>query len=300
MWIGLKPKEDIKLESRVRIGVYISESSITAGLVDPDKGKVVEESLLKQSVNTSASCPAIITSWVQAISPLLAKITNIENSQIDIAIPGPFNYARGISLMKNQNKYDSLYKLNVKELLSKEIGIDQKQFSLKNDATCFLLGEVCNGSMVGFNNVIGITLGLCLGSAHCQNNKVRDTDLWRMRFLDGNAEDYISTKWFIKRWKALTGRKVNSLTEIVEFPGQNKKVTALFGEFSENLAQFLYFFIKKKHPTAVVLGGDILDFEHLFFSKTQKCLYDKMGISIPVIKSVNRESSTIIGATLVC
>lgn len=287
------------MESRVKIGVYISESSITAGIVDLTKGKVIEETLRRQIINPNTGSESIINGWAQTIGSVLNTITNQENKQIDIAIPGPFNYATGVSLMKNQNKYDSLYQLNIKELLSKEIGIAHTLVSLKNDARCFLFGEVYRGYLGGFNNVIGVTIDIGLGCAHYMNNRSKDADLWKMRFLDGITEDYISTKWLIKRWKEISGKSAGSIQEIVEFSDSNKELIFLFENFSENLSQFLYLFIKKNRSTAIVLSGQILAFEHLFFAKTQKHLYDKMGISIPFIKSVNRESSTIIGATLI-
>jgi glucokinase len=215
---------------------------------------------------------------------------------IGIAMPGPFNYEKGISLIQNQHKYDSLYGLNVKDLLSQKLGLKNLKLTLKNDASCFLLGEVYGGSMVGFNNLIGITLGTGLGSAHYSNGVVKDANLWKMPFLKSIAEDYISTRWFIRRWAELTQQEIKGIKEIIDSDTDEEKFKLLFDEFSENLSQFLYTFIKKKRPSAVVLGGNIMNAERFFLQQTKKKLFNKMGISIPVTKSIQGEVATLLGA----
>lgn len=282
---------DIKLNDILRIGGYVSDSSISVAFVDFHNKKLIESSFVEQYIDSNKSLEEIIYSWKKAIFCFIP--INKENCIINLAIPGPFNYNKGISLIKRQNKFQALYGHNVKVLLAEELGLSVSQITLNNDAACFLFGEAESGHIKG-NNVIGITLGMGLGSAHHLDKNIKNADLWKMRFLDGIAEDYISTKWLIERWKVISGIEVSTLEEIL-FTNHNK-IATLFDEFAKNLSDFLYLFIKKKHPTAVVLGGDIIKYADLFFLKTQKYLYDKMGISIPISKSENWQYSTIVGA----
>jgi glucokinase len=111
------------------------------------------------------------------------------------------------------------------------------------------------------------------------------------------AEDFISTRWFTKRWKEIKGDDVDGLKEIISYKNSQKKIDLLFGEFSQNLAEFLYIFIKKKHPSAVVLGGNIMNAQHLFLPKVQKYLFEKkMGISIPINNTKHGEVAALIGS----
>jgi glucokinase len=59
--------------------------------------------------------------WAETIKQALK---GSEDGRIGIAMPGPFDYLTGICLMKNVNKYESLYGLNIKQELSDRLGID--------------------------------------------------------------------------------------------------------------------------------------------------------------------------------
>lgn len=282
---------------KIKIGVDIGGSHITAGLVNLEEGTLIKESLVRRSIDSAACCNIIINEWAQTINSLIKNHQDYQIKDVCIAMPGPFDYKKGISLMQNQNKYDALYGLNVKELLSEKLNLPVKNIILKNDALCFLLGEIYSGSMMGYNNVIGITLGTGLGSAHFVDGKIKDANLWSMTFKETIAEDYISTRWFTKKWKEMTGDNVDGLKEIISSKNSQKEIDLLFEEFSENLAEFLYIFIKKKHPAAVVLGGNIMNAQHLFLAKVQKYLFEKkMGISIPINNSKHGEVAALIGS----
>ncbi|HET8828017.1 MAG TPA: ROK family protein [Pelobium sp.] len=284
---------------KIKIGVDIGGSHITAGLVNLEDGTLVKESLVRRSINSAAPYDTIINEWAQTISPLIENKQGYQVKDVCIAMPGPFDYKKGISLMQNQNKYDALYGLNVKELLAEKLNLPGKNIVMKNDASCFLLGEVYSGNMKGYHNVIGITLGTGLGSAHYVDGKIKDANLWKMSFKETIAEEYISTRWFTKRWKEIKGEEIKGVKEIINAENSQKEIDLLFEEFAENLTEFLYIFVKKKHPLGVVLGGNIMNAQHLFLTKVQKYLFEKkMGISIPISNSKHGEVAALIGSVL--
>ena len=43
---------------------------------------------------------------------------------IGIAMPGPFDYNEGISLIRNLGKYDSIFGVNVRQYLSSEFNLN--------------------------------------------------------------------------------------------------------------------------------------------------------------------------------
>lgn len=281
---------------KIKIGVDIGGSHITAGLIDVSEGRLIEGCFVRKSVDSKASSEVVIREWAQTIGGLMRSEEQYKIEDVCIAMPGPFNYEKGISLMQGQNKYDALYGLNVKELLAESLNLSAKNITLRNDASCFLLGEVCSGSMKGYNNVIGITLGTGLGSAHFVDGKIKDANLWCMPFKGLIAEDFISTRWFTKRWKEITGEEINGVKEILDSQNTQKEINILFEEFAQNLTEFLYTFIKKKHPAAVVFGGNIMNAQHLFLNKVQKYLFERMSISIPISNSQHGEVAALIGA----
>lgn len=96
---------------------------------------------------------------------------------IGIAMPGPFDYLTGICLMKNVNKYESLYGLNIKQELSDRLGIDVQNIVFRNDSEAFLAGEMRFGAGKGLKKGIGITLGTGLGTSIYQNGEAQDMAL---------------------------------------------------------------------------------------------------------------------------
>ncbi|HRP57404.1 hypothetical protein, partial [Agriterribacter sp.] len=63
-----------------------------------------------------------------------------------IAMPGPFDYEKGISYITGLHKYEYLYGLNVKELLAAELNIPLGNIRMMNDAAAYLAGELKAGA----------------------------------------------------------------------------------------------------------------------------------------------------------
>jgi len=71
-------------------------------------------------------------------------------------MPGPFDYENEISYITGITKYEALYKLNVKEMLTKALRIDKDDILMKNDAACFLAGEAFIGVVKGYDKVLAL------------------------------------------------------------------------------------------------------------------------------------------------
>eukprot|EP01132_Coremiostelium_polycephalum_P020720 gene20720-24621_t len=280
---------------RIVMGIDIGGSHITAALIDLDLKKEVEGTWVRDRVNGRGTINEVMDAWTESI----AKVTNAyagEVSQIHIAMPGPFAYKKGVSLIKNQDKYRSLYGKNIKDMLAERLNISTSAIHFMNDAACFLQGEVFTGSMNGYDHAIGLTLGTGLGTAHYVNGQAKDADFWKMPFNKGIAEDYLSTRWFIKRYFELSGNTIKDVRELVEKYAGTPEFKEVFAEFSQNLAAFLYKFIRKKMPLASVIGGNISNAEQYFLDDTRRNLAEMMGYSFPVRKSLLNEKATLIGA----
>ena len=59
---------------------------------------------------------------------------------------------------------------------------------------------------------MGITLGTGLGTSIYQNDEARDMALGiNYQMLDGVAEDYISTRWFVNTYQLKTQKSVEGV-----------------------------------------------------------------------------------------
>ncbi|WP_285010808.1 ROK family protein [Pedobacter faecalis] len=237
------------------IGVDIGGSHITAAHIDPKSYEVIDHTLKRERVASMGSAEVILKSWVSALSSLIPDSAQ-GDIQVGIAMPGPFDYEQGVSLMQNQQKYDALYGLNVRNLLADRLGIPGEHIVFINDAEAFLRGELASGAAADFERAIGITLGTGLGSTSNCSGKVQDMNLAFMPFHDSIAEEYISTRWFLKRYKEHTGKDARNVEEVLCDADEAVR-SLLFDEFTTNLAAFLDAFIAQENPQVLVIGGNI-------------------------------------------
>jgi len=282
---------DIKSPGLPYIGVDIGGSHITAAHVDAINFNVIEESLIRTRVASTEGSEVIFKAWVEALSPLIAR-EGKDTVKIGIAMPGPFDYEKGISLMKGTKKYDSLYEMNILQTLAEKLAIPQENILFRNDAEAFLHGELAAGAVKGAKRAVGITLGTGLGSAsNCQGTTV-DSELSFIPFKDSIAEEYISTRWFSKRYQEITGEEIKNVESLLASADQSVK-DQIFKEFGENVAAFLNKFIAQEKPDVVVIGGNIAKTWDHFIPVVLQHLEDK---NVVLKQSTMWEDAALVGA----
>lgn len=275
------------------IGVDIGGTHITAGLVDLEGMHLDESSVVRRSVNAQGDADMIIREWATCI----AEVPGFHSfsSKMSIAMPGPFDYEMGVSLIKDQEKYKALYALDVKTLLAHQLGVGVENIRFLNDAASFLNGEVLAGTVRGVGRAVGITLGTGLGSSYYEHGQAVDAALWNTPFKDGIAEDYLSTRWFLRQYEQRSGRKLKGVKEMVAPGNYDSHARSLFVEFADNLSVFLKVLIKMKQPQAVVIGGNIVK-AHSFYLPLVHSNLQAVGMDVPIYFSQLGEHAALIGA----
>jgi glucokinase len=276
------------------LGVDVGGSHITASLVNLEQRSLLSDSFVRRSVNSKADAAAILDAWCQVIEDAYRKYETVPK-KIGIAIPGPFDYKNGICLIKEQEKFQSLYKIDVKTELAKRLNIEPSNIKFINDAAGFLQGEVFAGAAINTNNVLGLTLGTGLGSALYIDGLTSDAALWNSAFLNGIAEDYLSSGWFVKRYFQLSGKTVHGVKELVALGNENLQATQVFTEFGHNLAEFIIPLIHKFKSEMVIIGGNIsLAFDT--FSPELGSVLLSSHVSTVVKVAELKENAALIGA----
>lgn len=276
------------------LGADIGGSHITAALIDMEYRTVVEESVTRNAVDSSTSSGAIIATWSDTIEKACKKV-NIKLEKVGLAMPGPFDYQNGISYITGTGKYEAFYGLNVKEMLAMQLGISTNAIRMRNDAASFLAGETFSGVAKQYSKVIGITLGTGLGSAVFEGTEVRDANLWCAPYEDSIAEDYISTRWFLKRYYQLTGLNILNVKDLAALYAESATVKQIFEEFALNLANFLENFQHKTKAEAIVIGGNIAKAAKYFLPALSRQL-KKLELNQPVFISEMTEIAALAGA----
>jgi len=286
------------MKKPVGLGVDIGGSHITAALVDLETRMIIQDSITRSAIESKESKEVILTAWCDIINKAFEKST-VKTKLIGIAMPGPFDYENGISLIKDQEKFKSLYKVNVKEELSKRLNVPAENIHFINDAAGFLQGEIFGGAARGNANVLGITLGTGLGSSYCIGGVAKDADLWNSEFMNSTAEDYLSTRWFVKRYNQLSNNTVAGVKELTAIAETDHLATRVFMEFGYNLAQFLIPVIRKYKSDVVIIGGNI---SLAFDAFSPELIATLKGNEIDADVKVTRlkEHAALIGAASCC
>ncbi|MDR2232721.1 MAG: ROK family protein [Tannerella sp.] len=314
------------------IGVDIGGTHVSAALVNTQTGDIVGD-IQENIVNCNGTSTEILQSWEQTVKNVLLQTeTRLRSSEIPeyhnikneltqnvtdnvegigIAIPGPFDYKNGISLIEGVQKFDALYAMNIKESFRKHLyntSLRSSTPTFINDASAFALGEYYAGAAKGSAKALIITLGTGFGSAFISNGELLQTAtgetpdngyLYNIPFGESIADDYFSTRWFVEQWNLKTGMAIAGVKEIVQLAEEkNKDALDLFEVFAENLSQFIYPWLNRFNPEAFVIGGNIAKASR-FFLKNLKEKLNKKGILSTIIKTGELwDKAPIVGAAM--
>jgi glucokinase len=261
------------MNKNIAIGADIGGSHITCAAIDLVSGKIRRDTLTERPVDNQAQASTIIGTWTQALSTVLAKVPLENVKGIGFAMPGPFDYVKGICYIRGVAKYENLYGFNITEAISGNLNIhDGLLIRFMNDASSFAVGEAWAGSASRFKRSLSITFGTGFGSAFI-SNRIPIVDgplvpklgcIYHLPYKNGIADDYFSTRGLLSRYKKLTGKELSGVKELATLAATDKVVTDLFTDFGDNAGLFLAPWLKKFGAEILVIGGNISHAYNLF------------------------------------
>ena len=287
------------------IGADIGGSHISCVVVDLENEIIIRESCTTVEIDNKASAEEILGKWSEALQFSISLIEKNYLAGIGFAMPGPFDYARGIALFTPAvAKFEHLYGINVADFLKKKLDLGfGTDVRFMNDAVSFAVGEAWMGKVKEFGRSVAITLGTGFGSAFIDHGiPVVEGDevptngyVYHLPFGDGIADEYFSTRWCIKRYAEKTGILVSGVKEISVAATSNPLALEVFTEFGANLGEFLIPILSKFRAEALVIGGNITGAYHLFGHHFEQSI-QRQGIKIIVGLSVLKEDAALIGS----
>lgn len=254
------------------LAVDVGGTSLKIALVSTNL-EYVRGSFRRVLVNSNGTRDEILSAIVKGLTSVFKKAVEMrmEVTAIGMAFPGPFDYKRGISLMKH--KFRSIYGVNLKQLIVKELNLtDYFPVIFRPDSWAFLVGETCKGAARGYSRVIGITIGSGLGSAFMIENKVVTRGpgvpphgwLWNLPYKNGILEDWISRRGIIKMYREATGSELD-VKEIADRAYRGEKYACtVFERIGRILGGVLRSIARDFRAECIVLGGQISRAFNLF------------------------------------
>lgn len=291
----------------VAIGVDIGGSHISCMAFDLDKQELLAGSGVQNEVDNHAEKDVIIQVWGDALYSCMKKAGVDKVLGVGFAMPGPFDYEKGISLFTGENeKFENTHGLNVPEAIREYLNLSS-DFPIRfiNDATAFAMGESGIGQAKEVSRSLSITLGTGFGSAFIRDGvpvvegeEVPEQGcLWHLPFKEGIADDYFSTRGLLKRYEALSGIKYSGVKEIAVRYESDPHVKELFDDFGLQLGTFLAPWIQKFSIEMLVIGGNISRAYHLFQNSLLSYLENE-GLSTQVAISELKEDAAFVGSAV--
>lgn len=269
------------MNKNIAIGVDIGGSHITSAAVDMSSGKILRNTMADRPVNNQAHAFEIIKVWSECLKEVMDHLNFDEILGIGFAMPGPFDYVKGVSYIKGVSKYENLYGINIGDAVMSTLELpDDFEIRFINDASAFAVGEAWAGKAKGYRKSMCITLGTGLGSAFI-SDRIPVVDgpdvpkigcVYHLPYGESIADDYFSTRWFLRSYKEATGKEISGVKELSDLAAGDRKVQDLFTKFGTDLAGFLVPWLKKFGAEVLVIGGNISNAYYLFGKVFEKRL----------------------------
>ncbi len=238
------------------LSVDIGGSHITAGICNKDNLTIDEDSIVRVDVDSRTTAAEILDRWQMALLSVTSRAKHPLN-MVGVAMPGPFDYPKGISYIKGLNKYEAIYGMDIKQAFAGFLGIRADAVLFRNDAEATIAGEALAGAGRGYGKVAGVTLGTGFGSACCSNGTAVDLNYGSSPFKESIADDYLSTRWFQKRYRELSGKDIMHVKALAALLPHDETAVQVFSEFGLHMAEFLQQPLRQLAPDLLILCGNI-------------------------------------------
>lgn len=244
------------------IALDVGGTSIKSGVVQVGGALPEVVGALGQTpLDNGAPAEAILAVFDGVLRDHLATISEGDLRGVALAIPAPFDYASGISLM--QHKFAALYSMDIGAALTAYLP-PNTPIAFCNDAAAAVLGEARFGAGRGIRRLIGVTLGTGLGACFVADGvtvrgepgTTADGELYHVPFRGALADDWFSIRGLRARLDA-AGLPSESMREAAALAAAgNTAAQAAFQEFGHDLGVFLEPFVTGFGAEAIlVLGG---------------------------------------------
>lgn len=216
----------------------------------------------RRRVSSAGSADEIVGAFVAAADAAAADPQAVWG----VAMPDPFDYARGVAQFHGVGKFESLYGVDIGAGLRTGISAPPAAIAFINDADAFTLGEWLNGAATGAARCAGITLGTGVGSGWVADGRIVDTGpavppggrAHRLLADGGPLEDVMSRRAIRRAYSAKTGDESADVAEICARAraGESAAITVL-DRALRTLGAVLAAPVSRFGAEVVVFGGSM-------------------------------------------
>ena len=213
------------------------------------------------------------------------KGLNIE--AICVAIPGPFDYNKGIFQMKH--KFAAVYGMSFRDILGDVIS-SQVRLAFVHDVNGALLGALTSVPTLQEGTVALATFGTGLGFSYAVDGNIQigndgspATSLWNRPYEGGILEDYVSRRGILRTYASLGGilKDGEDVKEIADLARQgDEKALEAFKETGRHFAQGTENLIRELGITNLLFAGQIARSFDLMEEEIRNGLGDEVQLAV--------------------
>lgn len=226
---------------------------------------------------------------------------------VAVAVPGPFDYERGIGDFRGVDKFAALRGVDLRGELAARWGLEPAAVRFVNDAEAFGLGEWAAGAGAGAERVVAVTLGTGVGSAFVDRGRCvtagplvpADGNIHVVRVGGRPLEDVVSRRALRLAYRTATGRDVDVVDIARHARGGDAAAVRTLEDAMRALAGALAPWLTAFAPERLVVGGSMAASSDLLFPPLVAGLAAAMDRP-PVVRAgvLPRERASLLGAVV--
>lgn len=245
---------------------------LDAGGTETKAGMMDEHGVLQGGIHyypsrSKEEKEVILNHFSERIKELKKMAGDITIGGVGMAFPGPFDYERGISLMRGVDKYDAIYGISIEDEMKKRISeLADARFCFLHDVEAFALGESWFGEARDVSRLLCLCIGTGAGSAFVEHKKVRkelgdgvpcNGWIYDTPYKESIIDNYLSVRGLLRLSKEVTGMELDGRTLYEQCRKKDKKALLVYRRFGDDLKECMVPYLDGYQPDCFVLGGQI-------------------------------------------
>lgn len=292
---------------KVRIAFDVG-GTFSKGMIFSESGKELLNGIAVYESHSEEAAPFIMNNFLFMISDLCGQLFKepVVLLSLGLAFPGPFDYEAGVSLIKNLEKFDSLYRVNIKkelmEVLQKSDLTLSENFTIyfENDASCFAMGEYCENAQINGGGYF--TIGTGFGSTFIVDHHILKNQyglpesgmIYNEPFKESVIDDYLSARGLQRIVREVYTYPMD-LSVLSERASEGEaKALQVFELFGERIGKAVGPIVKNLPIDELVFGGQISR-SFSYFEKGIIHEFTKQEITLTIRSTKDTSLSTIKG-----
>jgi glucokinase len=267
-----------------------------------DRWSIIEESRYSIRVDSKGMAEAIRNAYQGIVAKQLENAKRNQHNILGVSVdtPGPFDFDRCVSKMKH--KFEAIYDIPLKPWIQEIAG--NVPICFIHDSAAFMQGEAWMGEAQGYKNSAGVMLGTGLGLACMKDGTILSNvqkgpaiPLYSKPYLDGTAEDYISRRGIIRRYREQTqdGSEGLDVVDVARKALSGDLISRrVFEETGRMLGEVLKPVLEELGTQCLVLGGQISK-SYSLFEKSLKESVKELDSLDRIYCSANPDDSHLLG-----